>query len=193
MMRLMTRALARAEAPLRFSQGFNPRPRLSLPLPRPVGVAAVDDLMVTELDEPIDPGDIPGRLARQTPEGVDPTRSELLTDPAGVYPVRAELSLQIEPNQRNRLQQKLDELAGLDAWPTVRPGGRGKQDRTLDLRPLVEQAGLEDDRLRIVLVPCRQRWARVQELLHLLDLDEQFDRARLVRSNVAWSSQPPQD
>ncbi|MBW7991664.1 MAG: DUF2344 domain-containing protein, partial [Planctomycetes bacterium] len=32
------RACVRAGIEIRYSQGFNPRPRLSLPLPRPVGV-----------------------------------------------------------------------------------------------------------------------------------------------------------
>ncbi len=33
-LRLLTRALVRAGWPLAYSQGFNPRPRLVLPLPR---------------------------------------------------------------------------------------------------------------------------------------------------------------
>ncbi|GAF87148.1 unnamed protein product, partial [marine sediment metagenome] len=40
MLRLFARSLARAALPVRFSEGFNPHPRLSIPLPRPVGVAS---------------------------------------------------------------------------------------------------------------------------------------------------------
>ena len=39
------RACIRAGIKIQYSQGFNPRPRLSLPLPRPVGVASDDELL----------------------------------------------------------------------------------------------------------------------------------------------------
>ncbi len=51
MMRAIERLLRRAGLPLRYSQGFNPRPALSLVLPRPVGVASEADLLVVTLEE----------------------------------------------------------------------------------------------------------------------------------------------
>ncbi len=47
--RLWQRACTRAALPVRYSQGFNPHPRMSLPLPRPVGVAADEELLVVKL------------------------------------------------------------------------------------------------------------------------------------------------
>ena len=43
--RVFQRALARAALPVAYSEGFNPHPRLSLPLPRAVGVASEAELM----------------------------------------------------------------------------------------------------------------------------------------------------
>lgn len=62
-MRLFERAAVRAQLPLRWSGGFNPRPRLSLPLPRPVGVAGEDELLVLELEERGDATGVDGRQA----------------------------------------------------------------------------------------------------------------------------------
>jgi hypothetical protein len=45
MLKLFQRAFARAGIKVRHSQGFNPRPKLSLPLPRPVGVESDDELL----------------------------------------------------------------------------------------------------------------------------------------------------
>ena len=49
--RVLQRACVRAAVPVRYSEGFNPHPRLSLPLPRPVGVESEDELLVVRLCE----------------------------------------------------------------------------------------------------------------------------------------------
>ena len=49
--RVFQRALARASLPVRYSEGFNPHPRLSLPLPRPVGVASEAEIIIVEFDQ----------------------------------------------------------------------------------------------------------------------------------------------
>lgn len=45
MLKIFKRACVRAGIKIQHSQGFNPRPRLSLPLPRPVGIESDDDLL----------------------------------------------------------------------------------------------------------------------------------------------------
>jgi hypothetical protein len=45
MLRVFQRACVRAGLKIQYSQGFNPRPKISLPLPRPVGVASDDELL----------------------------------------------------------------------------------------------------------------------------------------------------
>jgi len=45
MLKVFQRAFARAGIKVRHSQGFNPHPKLSLPLPRPVGVESDDELL----------------------------------------------------------------------------------------------------------------------------------------------------
>ena len=46
MLNVFHRACIRAELNLQYSQGFNPRPKISLPLPRPVGIESDDELIV---------------------------------------------------------------------------------------------------------------------------------------------------
>ena len=45
LMAAMQRAFARAELPLKFSEGFNPHPQISILLPLSVGTASVCELM----------------------------------------------------------------------------------------------------------------------------------------------------
>ncbi len=72
-MRMFERAATRADLPLRYSEGFNPNPRLMLPLPRPVGVAGIEEWMLLQLREPIEPPRVCGALAPHLPEGVQLT------------------------------------------------------------------------------------------------------------------------
>jgi hypothetical protein len=44
-LRVLQRACVRAGINLQYSRGFNPRPKMSLPLPRPVGVESDDELL----------------------------------------------------------------------------------------------------------------------------------------------------
>ncbi len=48
-LKLFQRACVRAGIRIQHTQGFNPHPKLSLPLPRPVGVEADDDLLCLRL------------------------------------------------------------------------------------------------------------------------------------------------
>ena len=50
-LKLFQRACARAGLQVRYSEGFNPRPRLSLPLPRPVGVESQDELLCVRVEQ----------------------------------------------------------------------------------------------------------------------------------------------
>ncbi len=48
-LKVFQRACVRAGMNIQYTQGFNPRPRLSLPLPRPVGVTSQDDLLCVRM------------------------------------------------------------------------------------------------------------------------------------------------
>ena len=52
-LRLFERACVRAGLNLQYSQGFNPHPRFSLPLPRPVGVESDDELLTLRVQKSI--------------------------------------------------------------------------------------------------------------------------------------------
>jgi hypothetical protein len=69
-MRMIVRAMGRAQLPVRFSEGFNPRERMSLPLPRSVGMTADDELLVVELTEAVAPEELLSRLEAQSPRGL---------------------------------------------------------------------------------------------------------------------------
>ena len=62
MVRLLARAAVRGGLSLCYSEGFNPHPRVSLPLPRPVGVSSDAERVLLEQSEPIGPDETLRRL-----------------------------------------------------------------------------------------------------------------------------------
>ncbi len=70
-MRLLQRALRRSGLPLAYSQGYNPRLRLNLALPLPLGVTAEREYGELYLDEKVDPAQLLSSLSAQLPAGLD--------------------------------------------------------------------------------------------------------------------------
>jgi radical SAM-linked protein len=70
-MRLLQRALRRSGLPLAYSQGYNPRLRLNLALPLPLGVTAELDYGELILTEKVDPDQLISRLSAQLPAGLE--------------------------------------------------------------------------------------------------------------------------
>lgn len=71
LMRLWQRALIRAGIPLAYSEGFNPRPRLSLAAPLAVGVTSEAELMDVILAKPISPHFFSAAVSQQLPAGIE--------------------------------------------------------------------------------------------------------------------------
>ena len=71
LMRLFQRAFKRAELPLKHTQGFNPRPSVSIALPLSVGVDSVCELLDFDLDgAQVSCEEITARLNRALVSGV---------------------------------------------------------------------------------------------------------------------------
>lgn len=70
MMRTMQRVFLRAGVPLKYSEGFNPHPQLSIVLPLSVGMSSVCELMDFRLKDDCDLAELPAILNSAMPEGV---------------------------------------------------------------------------------------------------------------------------
>lgn len=71
LMAIMRRALARAGVGLKYSEGFNPHPYMSVALPLSVGHESVCELMDFKTARGLLPESLPGMLADRLPEGLE--------------------------------------------------------------------------------------------------------------------------
>jgi len=70
LMRLFTRAMRRAELPLKMSEGFSPHPKLSLKRALKLGVESEHEEASILLRFPVTPEDFKNRLQKKLPEGI---------------------------------------------------------------------------------------------------------------------------
>lgn len=167
MMRLWERAMRRAGLPLRMSQGFNPRPRMSLTEPRSVGVASDAELFEFELADWINPDTVLDRINRQLPDGVTVASMDLVrpTDKARPVAVVYEATL---PDPCPDLPARAAALLEREKAPVVRHRPTG--DKALDARPFIESLEADAQRLRLVLRTGPSGTVRPDEVLRLVGL-----------------------
>ena len=70
LMHTMQRAFSRAGYELKYSEGFNPHPQISIALPLSVGVASRCEIMDFRLKGDVDLKELPARLTAVMPEGI---------------------------------------------------------------------------------------------------------------------------
>ena len=71
LMQTMQRAFSRAGYALKYSEGYNPHPLISIALPLSVGAASRCELMDFRLREEADLSGLPARLTAALPEGIE--------------------------------------------------------------------------------------------------------------------------
>ncbi len=185
-LRMLERALVRAGWPLAYSHGFNPRPHMSVPLPRNVGTAADTQLALVDLREPRSADELTASLAAVLPADYRLLRV-LAPAPRRVPHVQtACYELELDAAGAAGLGPRIAELAARPTVVVQREYGPGRASRPIDIRPYLEQLQLEDCRLRIVLRCSEQRTARPSEVITELGLPATAYNGRLRRREVQW-------
>jgi radical SAM-linked protein len=200
--RVFQRACARAEIPVRYSEGFNPHPRLSLPLPRPVGVEAEDELLVARLSE--DPATRSGEdrtrcetammqaLAEEMPEGIDVLSVTLAASNASFVPKSAEYVLPVrideDPGLAGRLEADIARVMASEHCMVERTAGEQKASRRIDVRPFLLSIRLQDGRLIVQHLTGDAGSIRVEEILGLFSLRTEDLAGPVRRINVVWET-----
>ena len=189
LMRLMARAVARAGLPVKSTEGFNPRPKLSLALPKPVGVASTTELLIAEFDPPVDGERLAATLNDQFPSGARVVRCRPLGPGKPPQVQSADYELALTNEDAEAVAARLDELGRMDRWVLTRrtKARRGPKtvEKNVDIRSSVRDLRLEGRTLRFALANAPTGTARCGELLGLLGLANPAEAlAGLTRTNL---------
>jgi len=183
-MRLFERALSRASLPVKFSEGFNPHPRLSLPLPRSVGVASECDLLVIELSEPLEPNVVRNRLSVQLPRGLTLLEAWVSEGHRTLQVDRVAYALDLPPDAADKTIPSLARLLAAETWSIERhPVGRRGM-KLIDLRSYLVDASVQSGTLRWIGCVTRTGSCRPAEVLEALGLDPQVWHHHVRRTAI---------
>lgn len=142
LMNTLTRALRRARIPIKFSQGYNPRPLISFGSALAVGITSFGEYADFELDPEYSAGEFKRNLNRELPIGVrilqaTEISSESKSLMSQINTARYEIDLKFEQRvDQQQVSEILREFLATDTIMIVRKR-RNKSDREFDLRPMV--------------------------------------------------------
>ena len=185
-LRLFRRALARADLPVRYSQGFNPHPRLSIPLPRPVGVSSDSEAVVFELTKAIDENVLLDRLGSQMPDGLTLNKARPLDERARPQPELVTYRYRPDTAPSSELSHRIRRLLESESLPVERLDNKTRRTRTIDLRSYLVDLRLEGPEIVFTVRVTGSGSARPAEIVGLL-----FDQPgpvnhRIHRHSIRW-------
>lgn len=168
--RALQRTFARAGIDLELSRGFRPKVRFSLPLPLPVGAAALEELAVAEVgaDGP-PPGDALRALRAAAPDGLPLVRLTACDARPHPRPVLARYTCELVGDA--------GAIAAASGWfaaqkevaiERVSPKGRRVLDLTKYVQDLAAEAVRGGARLEFAVRHGRDGAARPQEVVDLV-------------------------
>jgi radical SAM-linked protein len=177
--RVWERSLRRAGAPLVYSQGFNPRPKLQLAAALPLGHTAGAELLDVWLEESVPVEAFVRALVPVLPDGlaVSEVRQIVVKEPSlpsqvtsAVYRVTVEAGW-----ESDEAEARVQQVLAADELPHERRG------KSYDLRPLidrlwVERAGGGELVLGMQLAARAGATARPEAVLEVLGMEQAFSR-----------------
>ena len=190
-MRAFERALRRAGLPLRMSEGFNPRPRVSFPAALGVGIEGLNEVMEFDLSDWAPPQEVERKLAEQLPPGLDLVSLEV-GDPRETAQA-AEVTYRITPGPALRGDARfspsaLSQLMAREVIPVQR-WRKGKQ-KSVNIRPFMLSLEREADELVVLLKAGPEGSVHPEEILGVMGFDMPSSRADfdIVRTRVQLSN-----
>jgi uncharacterized protein (DUF2344 family) len=208
MLRVFQRACVRAGISVLYSQGFNPRPKMSLPLPRPVGVESDDELLcfrilkstiAQEHKNTRDAYDlcsddlysfVKAELSAQLPGGCELLSVSTAGTVRSFQPCSATYVLVLRPEYLNEgLRTRIERLLASESINVQRQiNKKNSKLKNVDVRVFLKSIKLDD---RGIIVQCNISSAgsiRIEEILRLLELDEDKLALPIRRTNVKWQA-----
>ena len=163
--RTFERWLRRAGLPLRRSEGFHPKPKLSFPSALALGIAALDEVMEFELTESVSSDRLRQCLDRTALPGLEVADLQVLGPAEGKAQVRRVTYELPVPSACG--QPLAEQIARLQA-PAPYWYRRAGSDQPVDLKAGLDQLEFRDGKLRFRLAADQPRSARAREVLEAL-------------------------
>ena len=192
MVRVFARACSRARVAVKRTEGFNPRPRITLPLPRPVGIASEAEVVVIELTEPCTAESLIELLTPQMPKGIELRRARMLEPSDRCAPQLVGYSVTTAGHDPATLKSSAANLLNSQTIKYNRYVHKRQAHTTVDLRPFINSIEVNEDRVDFSIKVCDNGSAKPTEVCEIMGMGKQINHL-IRRTDVAWKSDTRQD
>ncbi len=184
-MKVFERAIRRANIPIAMSKGFNPHPKLSIPLALSVGIVGKDEVLELELRESMPSEILTERLSRQLPQGIHILSGEAIpcSQKGSVRDVLYEVIF------KDTCLLKTLEISEFLQQPSivVNRTKDGRQ-KPFDIRPSIQEITVKPDSLLLSIKMVSKGMARPEEVIHSLCGNGKEVLFEITRTKVNLSS-----
>jgi len=191
MVRLMTRAFTRAAFPLAYTEGFNPRVRMSLPFPRPVGQASDVERVLVDFRDQVNPGEIVARLQPQMPVGIVVHRATQLALSDTSPPRWVRYRILPVPAEPESLAARTACLLDSAAIEITRVRHRDQRSRVVDIRPFIDTIRVAGRELFVSVFVTDSGSATPTEVCATLGMEADAINHLVRRVEIRWHESQP--
>ena len=180
-MKVFERAIRRANIPIAMSKGFNPHPKLSIPLALSVGIVGKDEVLELELLESIPSETLTESLGRQLPKEIHILSVEAIphSSKSPVCDATYEIIFE-EPGLLKTL--KISEFLQQSAIIVNRT--KDGYQKPFDIRPSIQEITVKSNGLILSIKMISKGMARPEEVLHALCGNEKKELFEIIRTKV---------
>ncbi len=181
LLRFFERMIRRAELPMRWTQGFNPHPRLVFALPLSLGIVGSQEVVELELEGAITPQEVQAHLSAHTLPGIEILSVQSIDPKTTAHVRRAGYRLEVPPDRRDGLHERIKALLETDHhWvERTRP-----KPRRFDLKPYLESLQFDSVMLDMILTVSPTGGVRPEEVLQALGLGDLSTEGAILDRNL---------
>ncbi|MDJ0819808.1 MAG: TIGR03960 family B12-binding radical SAM protein [Desulfobacterales bacterium] len=186
MINIFLRALRRAGIPLKYSQGFHPKPKISFDDPLPVGIESQHEQFFLSVSDTIDPATITGLLSSHLPEGLKIHSCTLATRTSRPKPSETTYLVRLHDGRFN--QDRLSFFRNSSEFTISLSNRKGKL-KKIDLKDMVKRLELLDSKqLQVSLSAGNGGTLRPAQILGpIFKLSElQIKQSRVIKLKSAY-------
>ncbi len=168
-MRYFQKALRRADIPVAYSEGYSPHMIMSFAIPLGVGMTSHGEYFDLELSGEISSQELTERLNRQMAEGFRVVSAVKVEEgkKGNAMSLVAACDYSIRIAQENVYgpdwQSAFTRFLGQDSIPMTKHTKRSVL--TIDLKPLIYEAGVREDTIRVRLASSSSNYSKPQQIM----------------------------
>jgi radical SAM-linked protein len=173
LLNLVEQAIRRAGIPIVFSEGFNPRPRISFPTALPLGVSSGNEIMYFQLSEWMSQTEIIRKINKGLIEGITVVSIEPLRQDSIVsFSVEYKITPLTESASQGVFHLSPDKIQDWMLQPShiIQRDYVNKESKKVNLKSYVQKVELKDSSLLLTIKITNEGTARPEEVLWSLGI-----------------------